>query len=63
MLSIVEFFKRVESAVDDHERSLEEEYLSGAANLYELEARMREWDRRQSEHGAAFVPRQVNGFH
>ena len=63
MLSIVDFFKRVENAVDDHEQSPEEEYLSGAANLYELEARIRAWDRHQSEHDAAFVPQRVRGLH
>lgn len=41
-------FQHLEHAAAERERRAQEAFLADAADIYDVEARLREWDRRQS---------------
>ena len=48
MRFINELIKRLEAAASERERAAQEAYLADATDIYDVEARLREWDRLHS---------------
>lgn len=49
MRFISEFIKHLETAAAERERQAQERYMADASDIYDVEARLREWDRLQAE--------------
>ena len=48
MRFIANLFKHIEAVAAERERAAQEAFLADATDIYDVEARLREWDRRQS---------------
>ncbi len=48
MRFITDLIKHFETAAAERERAAQEAFLADATDIYDVEARLREWDRRHS---------------